>query len=113
MIGLILVSFLLCLATMLGVLALLFLVFRMQVRSFNAVVAADRLNDWEVRLAQLEPAEREVARATPPAAVLEAMLDLPSRGLAGFFAGGWGERPLQAKRRSPDAGTAPTTGTEK
>jgi hypothetical protein len=73
---LVLASTLLCLATMAGLLFVLSLLVKLQVRSFNSVVAADRLDDWELHLELLEPAERERARAAPPAAVLGAMLDL-------------------------------------
>jgi hypothetical protein len=79
MIVLMLLSTLLCLATMLGLFAFIFLVFRMQVRRFNSVVAGDRLDDWERQLRLLEPVEREQARGAPPAAVLDAMLDLRAR----------------------------------
>jgi hypothetical protein len=106
MVGSILVAVLLCLTTMVGLVSLLFLVFRMQVRAYNCVVASDRLKDWELQLERLDPAERDRARATPPAAVLDAMLDLPSRGRRAFFTG-WNEAPVQAEGPGPDR-SAPT-----
>jgi len=95
-----LVSVLLCLATMVGVLMLLGLVVRAQVRRFNATVAAERLDRWEQHLARLEPAEREQARTAPPAAVLDALMYLPSKGRSAFFTG-WDATPMHGAEPAP------------
>jgi hypothetical protein len=81
-------SALLCLATLTGVLALLSVLVRRQVRAFNAAVATDRLDAWERHLDALDTGERDRAQATPPAEVLDAMLDLPA----------WGRRSLVRRR---------------
>jgi hypothetical protein len=92
-----LVSGILCLATMAAVLALLALVVRRQVRTFNTVVATERLDAWERQLQLLDAADRVHARNNPPADVLEAMLDLPAKGPGAFFAD-WDEGPLRAEK---------------
>jgi hypothetical protein len=102
-----LVSLLLCLATMIGMLMVLSLVVRAQIRRYNATVAAERLDRWEQHLARLEPAERERARSAPPAAVLDALLFLPSRGRSAFFTG-WDATPMQGSGPAPEDDRGPT-----
>jgi len=103
----VLVSLLLCLVTMVGMIVLLGLVVRAQVRRFNATVAAERLDRWEQHLERLEPAERERARSAPPAAVLDALMYLPSRGGSAFFTG-WDATPMHGTAPAPKDDRGPT-----
>ncbi len=93
----ILVSGLLSLSTMAAAVTLLAVVVRRQVRTFNTVVATERLDAWDRQLELLDAADRAQARQNPPAAVLDAMLDLPAKGPGAMFSD-WAGEPLQAEK---------------
>ena len=73
-------------------LLLLAALFRAQVRRYNRVVATDLLDDWTMRLQQLDPADYERALLSPPPNVVAAMVSLPAAGLLA----GWTERPVSS-----------------
>jgi hypothetical protein len=75
-----------------GVLALLAVLFRAQVRRYDRVVATDLLDDWRMQVELLDPGERERALQAPPPNVVAAMASLPSSGLSG----GWNEGPVSS-----------------
>ena len=52
--------------------------FRLSINRFDSVVAKDVLAAWDAKLAKLSVDDRERLRAEPPAAVLEALVALPS-----------------------------------
>ena len=52
--------------------------FRLSINRFNSVAAKDVLAAWDAKLAKLSPDDRERLRVQPPAAVLEALVALPS-----------------------------------
>jgi hypothetical protein len=52
--------------------------FRLSIHRFNAVAAKDVLAAWDAKLAKLSADDRERLGAQPPAAVLEALVALPS-----------------------------------
>jgi hypothetical protein len=52
--------------------------FRLSINRFNGVVAKDVLAVWDAKLAKLSADDRDRLRAQPPAAVLEALVALPS-----------------------------------
>jgi hypothetical protein len=80
---------LLTLASFAGALALLAVIYRVQVRWYNRTIAADLLDDWRLQLELLDEEGRRKALADPPPNVVAAMVALPSRGLRS----GWNERP--------------------
>ena len=52
--------------------------FRLSIHRFDTVAAKDVLAAWDAKLAKLSADDRERLRAQPPAAVLEALVALPS-----------------------------------
>lgn len=84
MLGLLLSS-LLCVATLAGGVLLLYLLFSLHARRYNAAVATDVLDRWQAHLERLDPDNRERALLAPPACVVAAMTMLPMKGPAGFF----------------------------
>ena len=58
--------------------------FRLSIHRFDSVVAKDVLAAWDAKLAKLPADDRERLRAQPPAAVLEALVGLPSARVARF-----------------------------
>jgi len=52
--------------------------FRLSINRFDGVVAKDVLAVWDAKLAKLSADDRDRLRAQPPAAVLEALVALPS-----------------------------------
>jgi hypothetical protein len=87
---LVLTEVLLTLAVFAGVLMVLAVVFRAQVRWYNRTVATDLLDDWWSQLELLSEEDRKRALADPPPNVVAAMVGLPSRGLRS----GWTDRPM-------------------
>src|ERR1700754_3750409 len=58
--------------------------FTLSIGRFNRVAAKDVLAAWDAKLAKLPADDRERLRAQPPAAVLEALVGLPSARVARF-----------------------------
>jgi hypothetical protein len=79
---------LLSLVSFAAAVALLAVIFRVQVRWYNRTVATDLLDDWQSQLELLDEEDRRKALADPPPNVVAAMVALPSRGLRS----GWNER---------------------
>ena len=52
--------------------------FTLSIDRFNRVAAKDVLAAWDAKLAKLSAQDRELLRTQPPAAVLEALVALPS-----------------------------------
>ncbi len=52
--------------------------FRLSIHRFDSVAAKDVLAAWDAKLDQVSADDRERLRAQPPAAVLEALVALPS-----------------------------------
>jgi hypothetical protein len=52
--------------------------FRLSINRFNSVAAKDVLAAWDAKLAKVSVDDRELLRAQPPVAVLEALVALPS-----------------------------------
>lgn len=51
--------------------------FRLSINRFNSVAAKDVLAAWDAKLAKVSADDRELLRAQPPVAVLEALVALP------------------------------------
>jgi hypothetical protein len=71
-------SALLSAATVAGLLPMLYLLFCLQLRRYEAAVSTDLLERWDQHLERLDPAERPAAAGNPPASVVRAMVELPS-----------------------------------
>ena len=53
--------------------------FRLSINRFNSVAAKDVLAAWDAKLAKVSADDRELLRAQPPVAVLEALIALPPK----------------------------------
>lgn len=88
----VLMAVLMCASAFAGALLLLAVLFRLQMRRYNRVVATELLDDWNLQLQLLDSESRQRALLSPPANVVAAMASLPAAGLLA----GWDDGPLSS-----------------